>query len=264
MLVRGLLHVHSNYSYDGKESLSSLKQFLIGKGINFCCLTEHTDFLTKEKAEAMMTEAKALSDENFVFIPGFEVPYKSAHILQIGSENWLGQMADDRLLLEWSEQSPLTILAHPVRNDFIVNDVMLAAIDGVEIWNQQYEGKIVPRPRAIKLLRTLKSRKAELLATGGTDFHRLEHFGAPIYQLEVDRLSPSTILEKLKSGEYIFGNESFQVNSDVSFSGNTNGMALKSSLSLGLINFGKFINKTLAIVGIKFPKSLKQMIRSKV
>jgi len=264
MLASGIIHVHSTYSYDGKESLGSLKEFLVGKGINFCCLTEHTDYLTKEKAAAMVAEAKSLCDENFVFIPGFEVPYKESHILLIGGEEFLGSVADGELLRQWSHKCALTVLAHPVRNQFVVDDTMLEVIDGVEIWNQQYEGKIVPRTRSMKLLESLKLKKPGRLATGGTDFHRLEHFGPPLYQLEVDELTSSAILEKLKSGDYTFGSQKVSVNSEGKVSGDISNLALKSFLSVGVINLGKLTNKTLASLGLKLPKSLKQLIRSKV
>lgn len=260
----GLIHVHSTYSYDGKESLVNLKQFLVTHGINFCCLTEHTDFLTKEKAESMVKEAKALSDENFIFIPGFEVPYKEAHILLIGSEVFLGQTADGGLLREWSQQSALTVLAHPVRNKFIVDELILEVIDGVEVWNQQYEGKIVPRPKSIRLLETLKLKKSQLLATGGTDFHRQEHFGAPIYQIGVEQLSAGAILKKLKSGDYTFGNDKLKVSSQGTWPGRGAKDYWQSVLSVAIISLGKGTNKTLARFGFRLPRFLKQIVRRKI
>lgn len=264
MKINGLIHVHSTYSYDGKESLVNLKQFLITRGINFCCLTEHTDFLTKEAAIAMVAEAKALSDESFIFIPGFEVPYKEAHILMIGCEEFFGQKADGELLKAWSKRSSLTVLAHPVRNKFVVDETMLEAIQGIEVWNQQYEGKIVPRPKSLKLLQTLKYKKLELLATGGTDFHRQEHFGAPLYELEIDRLSAEEILNKLSTGKYIFGGENTKVNSEGLLQGEVESLRIKSMISVFVINLGKLVNKILSSFGLKLPRSLKQLIRSKV
>ena len=68
--VTGVLHVHSTYSYDGKESLLSLRNFLVEKGISFCCLTEHTDYLTLEEAQRFAQECRALSTGTFLFIPG--------------------------------------------------------------------------------------------------------------------------------------------------------------------------------------------------
>lgn len=264
MKIKGIIHCHSTYSYDGKESLVNLKQFLIERGIRFCALTEHTDFLTKESAAEMVLEAKALSDENFVFIPGFEVPYKDAHILMIGSEEFLGQKSDRELLKEWSKKSRLTVLAHPVRNKFEVDEVMLEAIQGIEVWNQQYEGKIVPRPKSLKLLQALKYKKLELLATGGTDFHRQEHFGAPIYELEVDRLTAEEILSKLTTGKYKFGNDEVMISSEGLLLNKISNLAFKSTLSVFVINSGKFTNKVLAVFGLKFPKALKQLVRRKV
>ena len=81
MEVKGILHCHSTYSYDAKLSLPELKKLLQKKGLSFACMTEHTDELTKERAVAFVEECRSLSDGSFIFIPGFEVPYKHAHIL---------------------------------------------------------------------------------------------------------------------------------------------------------------------------------------
>jgi len=265
MTIKGVVHVHSTYSYDGKESLRSLRDFLIEQGISFCCMTEHTDFMTVEQAQLFVQECKALSGSQFMFIPGFEVPYKNAHILLIGTEVFLGTIADADMLRVWSSKSVLTVLAHPVRNRFKLDTVMEEVIDGIEIWNQQYEGKLVPRQRSRKLVRTYQTKKPELLATGGLDFHRKEHFGSPLYTLEVEHLTSSAILEALKRGEYVFGNDKIQVTSRGSWKKeHTFGSKFLSLVSIGVIGFGKKTNALLALFGLKLPKGLKQLIRSRV
>ena len=172
MEIKGVAHVHSTYSYDGKENLSDLKAFLQKEGITFCFLSEHTDKLTIEEAQLFVQECKALSGSQFVFVPGFEVPYKDAHVLLLGTEAFLGQVADEHMLAQWAGRSALTILAHPVRNRFVVDQTLRSAIDGVEIWNQQYDGKLVPRPHSAQLLRSLQEQNEGLFALGGLDFHR--------------------------------------------------------------------------------------------
>ena len=181
MKIKGVIHVHSKYSYDGKESLASLRNFLLSQGVQFCCLTEHTDKMTLDQARLFVQECKALSGSQFLFIPGFEVPYKvnaegregalgykvnaegregalgceNAHILLVGCEVFLAQFANAEVLTTWSSKSALTILAHPVRNRFKVDATIESVIDGIEIWNQQYEGKYVPRVRSCQLLSRL-------------------------------------------------------------------------------------------------------------
>ena len=265
MKVKGVIHIHSTYSYDGKESLQSLRDFLIGKGIQFCCLTEHTDQMTIEQARLFVQECKSLSGSQFLFIPGYEVPYKKAHMLLIGAEVFLGQFADATMLQTWSSKSALTVLAHPVRNRFKVDTVMEGVLDGIEIWNQQYEGKLVPRQRSKKLLQKLQQKNPKLLATGGLDFHRTEHFGSPLYTLELDHLTQDAVFQALTDGRYSFGTATIEVSATGLWKGES-GFAHKATsfFSIFIIVAGKKTNALLALCGIKLPKGLKRFIRSRV
>ena len=259
------MHVHSTYSYDGKLSLPELKEFLMQHGITFCCLTEHADQMTVAQAQMFVQECRSLSGSQFVFIPGFEVPYNDAHVLFIGSELFLGQHADAQLLREWKDRSVLTILAHPVRNRFEVDDALQSVLDGVEVWNQQYDGKRVPRPRAAELLRTLQQRNGSLIATGGLDLHRKEHFGAPVFKLEVGHITANDILAALKSHAYVFGNKKVAVAPVGLWRGSgTVPHNISSFLSIATIALGKWVNRLLARFGWSLPRSLKQFIRSRV
>jgi hypothetical protein len=221
--------------------------------------------MTLEQAQLFVQECKMLSTSQFVFIPGFEVPYLKAHILLVGTEVFLGQYADGEMLKTWSKASALTILAHPVRNAFVVDATMEEVIDGIEIWNQQYEGKLVPRQRSVRLLKALQKKNQGLLATGGLDFHRKEHFGSPLYTIDIQNLTAEAILSALKNGEYSFGRDGVSVSSTGLFKGdNTFKRKFQSVLSIAIIVLGKKTNALLAPCGIKLPKSLKQLIRSRV
>ncbi len=266
---RGIIHCHSRYSYDAKLSLSELKALCQKNNIQFVCMTEHVDEMTSEDAQAFVRECEALSDEAFLFIPGFEVPYKiegakeHAHILMVGLREFFGNYAPDiQSLKKWTEKASLVLLAHPVRNNFLVDEGLLEEIDALEVWNQQYEGKRVPRTRSLALLGELREKKPTLLGTGGVDFHRTEHFGAPFITLATETLTEAGVIEKLKIG-------AFSVSSpQASFYGTIPNIdeciqkyRFDSLVSVCVIVLGKFVNATLAKVGIKLPKSLKQLVR---
>lgn len=262
MKVKGVIHMHSTHSYDGKMPLSELKNFLKEKGMHFACMTEHTDKLTKETANKFVAECHELSDESFVFVPGFEVPYKTAHVLHIGSTDFVCYFANADQLREWRMVSPLVVLAHPVRNKFDVDDTLLECIDGVEIWNQQYEGKKMARPRSMKLLRKLRLQKP-LLSFGGLDLHRSEHFGSPLTTLDVESLNEKDIVDSLKNGNFSFGNEELSVSSRDDWQP-TSSQVATSRKSIIVIRSGKLVNKILFNLGLSLPKGLKQSVRSRV
>ncbi len=184
-------------------SLSELRELFVANGVQFACMTEHVDELDPKRAVAFVAECATFSDETFLFIPGFEVPYRHAHILMVGMRNFLGNYASSlEVLRTWSSEASFVVLAHPVRNNFDVEDGLLEQIDALEVWNQQYEGKRVPRIQSLKLFGALKKKKPSLVATGGIDFHRKEHFSAPLVHLEVEALSEDAIIEKLKAGAF--------------------------------------------------------------
>ncbi|MBP6881355.1 MAG: PHP domain-containing protein [Candidatus Pacebacteria bacterium] len=265
MKYSGIIHAHSRYSYDGKLMLPELKEVLQKRGMRFICLTEHTDKLTPEAADSFVKECRALSDEKFIFVPGFEVPYLRAHVLMFGATKFVSNFADATQLKEWAAGASFVVLAHPQRNKFIVDDVLESVLDGVEVWNQQYDGKLVPRWRSLQLLYTLRRRKPGLVATGGLDFHRIEHLGAPVVTLELSTLTEANILAALKSGALTFGTTNVTVPGTGEWrEGKTFSFKIRSIASTTFIWFGKKVNATLAAFGFKLPKKLKEAIRSKI
>lgn len=266
MEVKGILHCHSNYSYDADLTLGELKRLCIKQGLSFVCLTEHTDEMTEGDFVDFLEECDRLTDESFCFVPGFEVPYKQAHILMVGQRNFHMRYAKDLQSLQmWTKDAPFVVLAHPVRNKFEVEDGLLEQIDAVEVWNQQYEGKLVPRTRSLELYRTLKILKPELIATGGVDLHRKEHMGTPTITLDISTLTENNIIEKLKTGAFAVSS------THARFYGTLPDVDeikqkywVKSLISVFVIVLGKFVNKLLATFGLRLPSWLKQLIRRRV
>lgn len=266
MEIKGFIHAHSTYSYDGKLSLLELRSECLRRGITFVCMTEHTDELTEERAEAFVAECSALSDERFIFIPGFEVPYKDAHVLMIGAKDFVCSFATTgEELRQWAVNASMVVLAHPVRNKFIVDDTLRDLIDGVEVWNQQYEGKRAPRVRSLKLYESMRTRHSELRATGGIDLHRRDHFGGPYTTLEVPQFTQEAIIKNLREGQYEV------CAGRVEFTGTLPDVALcikksriPSALSIVAVRMGKTVNAALARFGIALPRGLRSAIRSRV
>lgn len=262
----GILHCHSTYSYDAKLSLKELRDLFIEKGVNFVCMTEHADELTKERAAAFVAECDALSDETFRFIPGFEVPCRRAHVLMIGMRDFFGSYAPDLDALRvWTRHVPFVVLAHPVRNGFKVEDGFLEQLHALEVWNQQYEGKRVPRVRSLKLFDISKKKKPTLVAIGGIDFHRKEHFSAPLVHLDVEEFTEAAIIEKLKMGAFTIVSDQATVYGTLP---NAHELIAKhrfeSHLSVAIIVLGKFVNKVLKAFGFSLPKSLKERVRKRI
>ncbi|MCK5027252.1 MAG: PHP domain-containing protein [Candidatus Pacebacteria bacterium] len=263
MKVRGVSHIHSKYSYDGTLSLSEIKKALVKEGLRFALMTEHTDELTEVEAKKFIRECKELSDKDFIFVSGFEVPYRKAHILMIGVQEFVVSHADDITLPQWKEHAAFSVLAHPHCNQFIVDTVMKVVVDAVEIWNAQYDGKYIPRFKAVKLLNYLQKTR-DTKAFCGLDLHRKEHLGGPEIVMEMEQLTTKKILEKIRRGEYTMEKKTMSVSSKGKITNSTSFLAVKSFCAIVFIVFSKWLGKKLHKHGLSVPKELKQKIRSKI
>lgn len=269
MEIKGIIHGHSAYSYDARLSMLELKELALRYGWDFVCMTEHTDEMTPESAQSFVHDCAQYSDESFLFIPGFEVPYavagsrEHAHILMIGIRHFYNAYAPDiNALKAWTQHAPFVVLAHPVRNQFIVDPALLDEIDAIEVWNQQYEGKKVPRTRSLALYTMLRSEKPTLVATGGVDLHRIEHAGPPYIRMHVSEFTENCIIEKLQCGDFVVSSP------NANFSGLPQNIKklmhayrLQSACSIMIIFLGKWVNATLARLGLTMPRRFKEIVR---
>lgn len=261
MKYTGYLHVHSTYSYDGSVPLSEIVALLHAAGHSFVCMSEHTDTLTTETAAAFVAACREHTTADFVVVPGFEVPYGRAHLLALGATTLPStSIGTDAELDAWRRAAPLFLLAHPVRNHFVVPSELAALLDGVEVWNQQYDGKLRPRTKSVRSASVLA---LGTLRTGGLDFHRGEHVGAPVVTLDVSQLTEAAVIGALKNGSGTFGSTAVTLPLRGSWQP-TLGDRFLSSVSVRIIWLGKFVNRTLKRLGLRLPRFLRVAIRSRI
>ncbi len=264
MRYHGVLHLHSHYSYDAKLSLSELKDLLRERGVAFACVTEHTDELTTEAAARFVAECRALSDATFCMIPGFEISYQDTHILAPGCTTFIAQHPNEAELREWRIHAPLMILAHPHRNGYH-DRAPEGMTDGIEIWNAQYDGKLVPRNGARTLFARLRARAHGLRAFAGWDLHREAHAGGPLIAIEASELSEAAVLRALTAGAYSLRSAVVEVGSDGRLSGgDPRWVAVLSTCYVQVIRAGKVVNRVLAWFGLRLPKKLVARVRGRL
>ena len=170
----GAIHVHSNYSHDGRDSLEHLREFAQTRGITFIGLTDHAEDLRADEWEAYVRHCAAVSDHAVRLIPGLEfrfAGYSGLHLLALGLSRWIEPRTPAEFIAQAREAAPFTIVAHPVLADYRVPDVVRAGIDAVEVWNASYNTRWLPDPRAIRLLHEIRSDRKEVVGTVGLDQH---------------------------------------------------------------------------------------------
>jgi len=258
-MIKGVLHIHSTYSYDGKESLGDLKKIFIDRGYSFACMSEHTEQLSEDQARRYIDECRALSDDHFLFVPGFEIAFKDAHVLVYGVREWVGESHSVRAIASYKAQGAHVVLAHPHRNKFQLYPELVSLVDGVEVWNSQYDGKQVPRTTSLRM-----QKKVGLSACCGIDFHRKEHVGGPALMFDtMNSLSVQTVVALLQSGAYAFGDASLRISASGKFlvGRSTLVMSLVSMVSIAVIRIGKACSSVFAKTGIRIPEGVRMGIR---
>lgn len=265
MRILAALHLHSTYSYDAKLSLSELKQVLLARGVTCALMTEHTDEMTEEKAKAYIAECAELSDDSFLFIPGFEISYSSTHILAPGCTTFLAQHATRDELIAWRTHAPLMVLAHPHRNGYRTDMIPDGILDGIEIWNAQYDGKVVPRNGARRMYARLARTTRNLGAFCGWDFHRASHAGGPVIALDVTERTADSVIVALKEGSYTLRSSVVEVSAKGQLlSGDPRWVYFMSAGYVAFIRVGKVVNRVLAAFGLKLPQSVVAQVRKRV
>lgn len=259
MKIHAVLHVHSHYSYDGKLSLSEIKNHAQKNGVTCVFMSEHADELSTQKGNDFIDECRKLSSRDFIFIPGIEVSYEGNHILCYGIKKYEKKLASLEMMKDFFSDAAILVWAHPHRGSFAISEEIKKMLTGIEVWNSQYDGKYAPRTRSLSLY-----KKSEIpFAFAGIDFHRLSHWGGPHLEIETNDFSEIALKESLKNGQYILVGGWNCIDSKLK---NINIVVkilnqISSIFFIALIVFFKSLNSFFVKSGIRFPKKIKELLR---
>jgi predicted metal-dependent phosphoesterase TrpH len=198
----GIIHVHSTYSHDGRDTLSQIHELAVARGIGFVGLTDHAEDLTAERYSEMRAECGRLSDERVLLIPGLEYRFtglKGMHLLALGLTRWIEPATPAEFVEQTAGCAGFTIAAHPGLYGYRPPDAVRHGIDAIEVWNAAYNTRYLPDPRAIRLLREIRRERPAVVGTAGLD----QHDGRNDRRTRVVvRTSPDRALAALKAGEF--------------------------------------------------------------
>ena len=174
-LVRvGVVHVHSHFSHDCRDSLERLREFALERGISFIGLTDHAEDLEDDDFDLLTGACRTLSDERVELIPGLEFRfpgYSGLHLLALGLRRWITPGTPADFMRQTLGVAEFTIVAHPVLPDYRVPEEVRAGIDAIEVWNASYNTRYLPDPRAIRLLHEMRRTRPEVVGIAGLDQH---------------------------------------------------------------------------------------------
>ncbi len=174
MAVYGAIHMHSDYSHDGLDSLQGLRDSCRARGMSFVGMSDHAEDLVPEQFEEYKLRCAELSEPGFLMIPGLEFRFaglKGLHLLALGLERWIAPTTPAEFFEQARGAAKMTVLAHPVLARYQIPGVVLNDVDAIEVWNGNYNTRYLPDPRAIRIVQELRHRRPEVVATVGLDQH---------------------------------------------------------------------------------------------
>lgn len=209
--ARGIVHVHSDFSFDCSTPLVRIKELARRKELSFVVQTEHSNEMTAASHQRFAEEARALSDGEFLMVPAVE--YATAdnriHVLALGVEPFwedLRLCPPERLgeLIERiRDAGGVSVLAHPERANAIerVAPEVLERIDAVEVWNGKTD-RLGPSPRA--LLEVIRRRRGGRPAPAlvGLDLHRVADYRPVGIRVERRPESERDLVEMIRGFRY--------------------------------------------------------------
>jgi len=170
----GILHVHSNFSHDGRDRIADLRAASLARGIAFVGLTDHAEDLGSERFDRLRRECDDHSDASVRLIPGaeFRFPgYPGLHLLAIGLHRWIEAASPAELAAAAAEHAELVAVAHPRLFDYELPPAVAARVHAIEVWNAAHDTRYLPDPRAVTLLRHVRRTNPHVVGFAGLDQH---------------------------------------------------------------------------------------------
>lgn len=200
--MRGVAHVHSTYSFDGRLRLPELAQFLAERGMDFALLSEHVESLQPETLREFFHQCQECSNDAILLIPGVEIDGLNALLFGIRHcpEQWMDWEDLARQLIS---AGALTAVSHPCRIVKPVPALIRRHAEAVEVWNSRYDGKMALRLSSVRYWRSLMTQeKRALRPMCGIDFHDRRDYCPLMLEVQCAERDSSAILASLRAGQY--------------------------------------------------------------
>jgi len=209
--MKALLHVHSDFSYDGKNSLDDLARWGRGRGLDALLLSEHVNDFDDDKMRRLVARCESLAGTGAVLVPGLEFAVEGGfHILGFALRRFRSTVKPVEAVRFIRDEGGLAVLAHPARyRGAWPEPEVMAMLDGIEVWNATYDGRFVPSGR---ILRAYGERAGTMTAArpfGGQDLHAVTQNRLVVTEAPGAR-TVTALLEGLRAGTASFGAAGFR------------------------------------------------------
>ena len=201
--ARGIIHCHSDLSYDCKVSLPELSRQLRSEGFHFVALTEHALGVTRKAYEDFVARCRDETSDEFVVLPGIE--FRCEDGVEIaGAGLWEFMEGNDAgsVVSQIHAQGGYAIWVHPKKRGYKID--RLLECDAVEVLNAKVDGTVAPDFELLN--RVLEARQTEGRSSPqvifGLDLHNLDQLRDVWIECAVRKLDAQEILASLGEGRF--------------------------------------------------------------
>jgi len=170
--MKGLIHFHSNHSYDSVNSMESIMSFIQNESIGFLVLTDH------ETIKGSLELRAATKANNIQVVTPIAAEYKTdcGDLIAIFIKEEIEDMSAEGFIKEVHDQGGLVLIPHPYVGHKNLEKIT-SLVDAVEVYN----------PRCSDI----ENEKASKLACKygkpiyhGTDAHTIQEMGNSIIKVK--------------------------------------------------------------------------------
>lgn len=200
--VKGIVHCHTEMSYDGSISLEALCSTLKEEGFSFVAITDHAKGISADQYRSFVYSCKRISTDSFVIIPGLEILLDNGdEIAAVGIHEFISSVTALEVIEQIQQQGGYSIWAHPHKRGRPA--LTRYECDAIEILNGKMDGTVAPNLRVLFQTRRLQRIGKEIHQIFGADLHNLNEPRNVWTECYVEFISETEILKSLHAGKYI-------------------------------------------------------------
>jgi predicted metal-dependent phosphoesterase TrpH len=187
------LHVHTNYSHDGHDSVAKIIESAIVQKLDGIAICDHDTMDGYYAAR----EYVANYNLDLIIIPGIEVTTSKGHLLVLGLEEKIekGLSPAETMRIAREQKDTVVIIMphpfHPFRHS--IGNVH-QGIDAIEIFNSRYFTGLGNK------IASIKAARINITAVAGSDAHSAECVGLATVVVETEP-DQKAILSAIKEGK---------------------------------------------------------------
>ena len=199
--VPAVMHVHTEWSHDGRDSLPAMADFAAREHLRWVFLTDHAEDFDETRFQTYTQACSDASTDNHELIAGLEFRfegYPGLHLLALGLRQWIAPETPEDFCALAGRHAAFLIMAHPILTKYRAPEAVLGGVHAIEVWNARYNTRYLPDGRAVAFYKESQQGFPALLATAGTDQHNLLTEGKIRIVLPAD----GDPFESLRNGNY--------------------------------------------------------------